>query len=833
MLNKGIKRVLILGGGPSKIGQENELDNASFETALLLQKRHIKAFIVDNNPFSLTASAIQNKYVYTIEVNVKNVKQIIKNVRPDAIIATLGGLKAINVAQSLVTSGFLKEYNIQLLGMNDKALKMINNPYNIKRVIRTVNEPVVPSDIVSSEHEAFSIVREIGFPVIVKSIAAHENTHRQICQNSESLSDALVEGFNNSSVNKCAIEKSVVGYKQIEMVGVRDSEDTKILISGLEDIDPVGIHSGDSIVVAPIQTLTDPEYQALRNATFKIMEFLQVVGSCHVEFALDSSDGNYFITKINLNYNRNMALVERATGYPLQYVTTLLYLGVNLREVELPAEYHRLTAIIEPTIDHVVVKMPVWPFENVKNADEHLNTIMKSVGSTVGVGRSVEEAMLKALRSSQFSPKDILPSMREISNDELISQLIHPQINRFLVLIEAIRRGYQVEDLTELTKIDQFYFYKLKQLLITEEKIINHPLKLETIEAAHQNGFGDGMMSETWDVPIDYIKKLSMQAKSVPTYKMIEPSAGEFDENILSFYSSYEIENESSQFSSKTALVIGRGGNKLGPNTAADYYTAEILIQLREVGYKTIIINNNPNSLSLNPNLSDKRYIEPIQLGDILNIIRTEKPVRVFVPGNRHYLMKEIKKNQNLNVQILPPDQETGVMLPKKVTYALNFFVTQQSSYFITTEKLINNKSNGDINFITNYQIPFFINDDQLAKDIKISKNCISKSNWIGLVQILFNKEDGMYEYVGIRPLRLTETIFMSHATGINWIRELVKFYTNKLDEVELKNNINKLKVSKVFNMQANFPFKQLRINKKYGDSSQEVGARISFNEIK
>jgi carbamoyl-phosphate synthase large subunit len=314
---------------------------------------------------------------------------------------------------------------------------------------------------------------------------------------------------------------------------------------------------------------------------------------------------------------------------------------------------------------------------------------------------------------------------------------------------------------------------------------------------------------------------------------MIEPSAGEFDENILSFYSSYEIENESSQFSNKTALVIGRGGNKLGPNTAADYYTAEILIQLRKVGYKTVIINNNPNSLSLNPNLSDKRYIEPIQLGDILNIIRTENPVRVFVPGNRHYLMKEIKKEQNLNVQILPPDQETGVILPKKVTYALNFFVTKQKSYFISTEKLINNKSNGDIDFITNYQIPFFINKVQLSKDIDISQEQIAKSNWIGLVQILFNKENGISEYVGIRPLRLTETIFMSHATGINWIRELVKFYTNKLETSELENNIKNLKISKVFNMQANFPFKQLRINKKYGDSSQEVGARITFNDIK
>ncbi|MGQ2282933.1 carbamoyl phosphate synthase preATP-grasp domain-containing protein [Apilactobacillus kunkeei] len=830
MIDNKIKKVLILGGGPSKIGSETELDAAAFQMMTALKKNGVQVLVIDNNPFSLTLSEVQPANVFIKEINLKNVLDVIKKESPDAIIPITGGLRAIHVTQELLNQGILSDLGVRVLGISKESLKVINNPDKMKIAINSIDEPAVPSKIVRSESEAFEVVREIGFPVNIKKVSHKESTERIICNNAEELSDMLEYEFEDDNV--CIIEKSIVGYKQIETVAVRDQTNTKIIISGLENIDAVGVHSGDSIVISPVQTLGDIEYQSLRTATFKMMELLNIVGLCHIQFALDPNDGsNYYITKINPLINSSSSLAARSTGYPLVYVCTNLLLGNSLPEIQLHANYHRLTPIMEPTLDHVVIKMPVWPFDNVPEANQHLNTTMKSVGSTIGVGRTVEEAMLKALRSSQFSPRDVLPSMYEISSDELISQLIHPKSDRLLVLIEALRRGYQVDELEELTKINQFYFYKLKELLDVEELIIKEPMKLSTIEVAHDHGFGDGMMAETWHQPIEKVRELYHAAGEYPTYKAIEPSAGEFDQNIRSFYSSYEIENESSQESEKTALVIGRGGNKLGPNTAADYYTAEMLIQLHKIGYKTIVMNNNPNALSLSPQISDKQYIEPIQLGAILNIIELEKPVRVFIPGNRHFLLKQLKKYTDLNVQVLPPDQETGVVLPKDVTYALNFFVTKDESYFISTEKLIsNNKS--DLDYVTAYETPYVLGDEALQRDIEDSKSHIQSSNWIGLVQILFNQnKKGESEYVGIRPLRLTETIFLSRATGINWVRALVRFYTKRLDINELMKNMPDMS-NRVTHMQATFPFKQLNVKVDHANSSQEVGAKIKFRLV-
>ncbi|WP_242446883.1 ATP-grasp domain-containing protein [Apilactobacillus bombintestini] len=834
MIDESIKKVLILGSGPSKIGSETELDAAAFQMMIALKKHNIRVMVMDNNPFSLTMSESQGNDVFIKEINVKNVLEIIKEVKPDAIIPIIGGLRAIHVTQELQNQGILSELNIRVLGISKESLNVLNNPDRMKSTLNHVNEPSVPSKIIKTESEAFEVVREIGFPVIVKQINQRnrEGTERYICNNAEDLSDCLENNFLQDD-GVCVIEKSIVGYKQVEMVGVRDQTNTKILISGLENIDAVGVHSGDSMVITPVQTLNDIEYQKLRTATFKIMDALNVVGVCHIQFALDTtSENNYYVTKITPLIGGSSALAARSTGYPIVYVCTNLLLGNSFSEIKLNHKYHHLTPIIEPTLDHIVVKMPVWPFDNIPEADQHLNTKMKSVGSTIGVGRTVEEALLKALRSSQFSPRDVLPSMHEISSDELISQLIHPKSNRLLVLIEALRRGYEIDELEELSKINKFYFYKLKALLEVEELIINHPMELHTIETAHNYGFGDSMMAETWNQPIEKVRKLFHDQNEYPTYKAIEPSAGEFDQGIKSFYSSYEKENESTKESDKTALVIGRGGNKLGPNTAADFYTAEMLIQLHKIGYRTIVMNNNPNALSLSPQISDKQYIEPIQLGAILNIIELEKPVRVFIPGNRHFLLKQLKKYTNLNVQVLPPDQETGVILPKDVTYALNFFVTKTDSYFIGTEKLIsNNKSNLD--YVTTYEAPYILDKESLENNIKLSQSHIKKSNWIGLVQILFNKKkNGQSEYVGIRPLRLTETVFISQATGINWIKELVKFYTNKLDINKLIDSINYAPTTQT-TMQATFPFKQLNVDIDHANSSQEVGAKVKFKPIK
>lgn len=825
-MNPTVRKVLILGGGPSKIGNETELDAASFQMMLAFKKHNVQVLVLDNNPYSLTTAELQPANIFIKEINVKNVLDIINKEHPDAIVPISGGLRAVHVTQELINKGIVNQFGIQILGMSKNTMKVVHNPDKMKSILNQVNEPSVPSKVVKNESEAFNIVRNIGFPVIVKQLNQRESSPRHLCNNSDDLSDLLANVLATPE-SACVVEKSIVGYKQVEMVGVRDNTNTKVLISGLEDIDAVGVHSSDSMVITPVQTLTDIEYQGLRNATFKIMDALDVVGVCHLQFAIGVND--YYVTKINPLIGSSSALAARSTGYPIVYICTNLMLGQSLTEIKLHPNYHRLTPIMEPTLDHIVVKMPVWPFDTVPQADQHLNTKMKSVGSTIGVGRTVEEALLKALRSSQFSPRDVLPSVKDISSDELISQLIHPKANRLLILIEALRRGYEIDELEELSKINKFYFYKLKALLDVEELILNRPMELNTIEIAHNHGFGDGMMAETWHQPISKVRAIYHAQNEYPTYKAIESSAGEFEQDIKSFYSSYERENESQRESDHSALVIGRGGNKLGPNTAADFYTAEMLIQLHQLGYKTIVMNNNPNALSLSPQISDKQYIEPIQLGSILNIIALEKPARVFIPGNRHFLLKQLKQYTNLNVQILPPDQETGVVLPKDVSYALNFFVTKTDNCFIGTEKLISNKKNS-LDYVTTYESPYSgISEEQLQSDIKIAKTHIQQSNWIGLVQILFNKESNHHsEYVGIRPLRMTETILMSRMMGINWVKALVRFYTKHLDFNHLVQTLPTLQ-HRVTTMQATFPFKQLNVNETYPNSSQEVGAKIKY----
>ncbi|GLB46864.1 carbamoyl-phosphate synthase (glutamine-hydrolyzing) [Philodulcilactobacillus myokoensis] len=824
-MNFKFHKVLIIGGGPSSIGHENELDAATFQTILTFQKFNIETVLLDNNPFTLTMDLLPDQDIFINEINYSNVLKLIKKVHPDAILPTLGGLHAIRLCKELIHQNILKNQGIKLLGASQLAIFMINNPIKMGRIIKNIHENIVPSTIVSSRENAVYIARKIGLPVIIKPVSKHHSPYRQNCKNFNQLDHALDNFFKHSSSHQCIVEKSIVGYKELETIGIRDESGTKILISGLENIDAVGIHSGDSIIITPFQTITDPEYQKIRNATFKIMDALRVIGFCHVQFALDPTTKRFFVTKITPSFSRSITLAAKATNYPIAAVCSQLILGRTLEHVSLPSKYSHLIPIMEPTLDHVVIKMPLWPFDNVPKASHHLNTVMKSVGSTIGIGRTIEEAMLKALRSSQFSPRDVLPSMQNLSDDNMINQLIHPRQNRILVLIEALRRGYSPAELAELTKIDQFYFYKLRNLLVVENEIINHPLRSSTVKAAHNSGFGDGMLAETWNVPIEKIFDLGQKCHSIPTYKAIESTAGEVLNTSSSYYSSYEKENESHRFKSDSALVIGRGGNQLGPNTAADYYTAQTLIQLHHSGYQTIIMNNNPNSISLCPKISNKQYIEPIQLGNILDIIYLEQPKIIFIPGNRHYLVRELSK-RHFKIAIIPPDQETGVLRDSKASFGIDFFVTANHCHPISTVQF-NLKQPQQLKLIFKYMAPLKMSSRVIKNLTSQAINEIkSSSEWHGLVQALFIHNQNGNHLIGVRPLKITETVFLNRVTGINWIHELIKYYTHQLDRNKLIHLLEHQE-QKHLEMVAKFPFRQLKVRTKNGLDSQIVGAKI------
>ena len=825
-------KVLLLGGGPTSIGHENELDAAAFERLIALRKTGAQIIYVDDNPFSVTSEEIQPANVYVQQVNFKNVVNIIEKEQPDAIMATTGGLNAMQIAWQLSESGVLSANNVTLLGIKPADLRKVIDNQKLRDLLTEISEKVIASKIVADDSEAMDFVREVGFPVIVKPISASHDTSRFICNNTDELEDALDVSFKRTYIKRCSIEQSIVGYKEIEMVGVRDTNGNKMLITGLEDMDPIGIHSGDSIIFAPTQTLINEEYQALRTATFRIMDALNVTGTCHVQFAQSRTDSNYFVTKVSPFFTRNTLLAAKATGYPLTYVSSFLELGYTFTEIKLPTKYSKYLPFMEPTMDHVLVRIPLWPFRDINDVDQHLNTLMKSVGSTIGVGRTVEEAIIKSMHSSQFSPRDILPSVSKVDDDDVINQLIHPLASRILILMEALRRGFSIDELSELTRIDRFYFYKLNQLLRAQDYVINNPMSPHSVQVGHKYGFGDGMLAELWNVNISEITRMNRNTKQPVTYKEIEPSAGEFIEATNIFYSSYELENESQPFSGKTALVIGRGGNQLGPNSAADYYTTQILISLKKAGYKTIIMNTNPNAVSLTPQLSDKQYIEPIQLGNILNIINVDQPDVVFLPGNRHYLSKQLKQFTGLNMVVLPPDQKVAIYKEQEATAAVDLFIQDDEIIPVTTLSFFNHNNRMDLHHINDYQEPMSHWETDEQSLIKQAISSVDPTEWQGLVQVLFDQSGSEYTCTGIRPVRITETAFLTKTTGINWINVLVRKYLGLLDMASLREQLRPAEHKRYSIMTAKFPFKELQSNRQEGTTKQEVGASLSFKNF-
>ncbi|MFC6274974.1 carbamoyl phosphate synthase [Levilactobacillus tangyuanensis] len=826
-----LQKVLIIGSGPTEIGHETELDSATVQIITRLKKQGIRTSIIDNNPFSVALEEIQPTNMYIQAVTTENVRHILEKDMPDAIIPTLGGLVGIRIVQELIENGDIRRLGITLLGMPTTTMNQVNNPAALNATLKEIHEPVIEAKIVETTDEAMGLVENIGFPLIVKPVAPRLDTNRMICENVDEMITALNQGFQQSRFDQCTLEHSVVGFKEIEMVAVRDIADTKILISGLENVDPIGIHSGDSILVAPTQTLNDREYQNLRDATFRIATELGVVGVLHLSFALNPADQRFYVTKVAPYFTRGVALAARTTGYPVALVVGSLLLGQRLVDVKLPSRYVKQTAVIEPTVDHVSVRIPIWPFQEVPDADQHLDTVMKAVGSTVGLGRSVEEAMLKAVRSSQFSPRDVLPSVSNLTDGEMIRQLIHPLANRILVLIEALRRGYSPAELSELTKIDNFYFVKLQHLLEIEKQIQANPMDVETLRAGRYYGFGDGMIARIWQTDTAAIRKLSASAKIMPTYKMIEPTAGEFDEETSGYYSTFEYENESQPLGDRTALVLGRGGNQLGPNSAAEYFTTEMLKQLKRAGYHTILMNTNPNAIAIAPEFSDKQYVDPIQLGDVLNVIHVEQPDIVIVPGNRHFLARELAKLP-LNLHVLPPDQETGEPLPESATIGVSLFVNDDQKVAIGVMDLIAPGMNKKLSQVTAFRMPAELPKAKRLNLVEQAKQAVSERQLTGMVQVLFapkSAESKQLEVVGVRPTRLTEMAFLSKVTGINWVRMLTRQHIGTLDDAELTAVNIDLNSQRVALMNAAFPFRQLHVLNRPGSTDQEVGATIAF----
>ncbi|WP_047999689.1 ATP-grasp domain-containing protein [Lactiplantibacillus herbarum] len=661
MNNQVLQKVLIIGAGHNDIGREGQHDAAVTQIGATIRRLGIAVVLVDNNAYSVAAENRFADKVYIEPLTVASLSRIIEIEQPDGLIPSLGGIQGVNLIQSLISNNVLKNNNVRLLQWDQNTVDMIVNPALMSNRLKAMHEPVISSQVVASEAEAMAVVRNVGFPVIVKSVAPRIEASRQLCEDEDDLQRALTMGFKVSGTKQCIVEQSIVGYKELEFVAVRDHKDTALLISGMENFDPVGIHSADSIVFAPTQTITDQEYQQFRVTTLKIMRNLHLSGSCHVQFALDPTTQNYYVIKVTPYFDRTMALAARATEYPLAQVVANLIAGMSLAEVKLLGNYRKQTALIEPVLDHIVCRIPAWPFNVLNKVSHQLDTVTESTGSVIGIGRSTEEALLKGLRSTDESRYHVIANQpQDYSEGELIQRLIHPQAGRMLVLLEALNRGYQIDELAELTKIDAFYFYKLSHILEIEQALRDRPFDVHALGRAKYFGFTDEDAADAWQTDTKQVRQFALENEIQPTFKEVESTAGEFVEQTNTYYSTYELDNESQQQTGRRAVVIGTGANRIGTNHGNDYMVSQLLFYLKKADYQPILINANPNSVAMTPQLATKRYVEPKQYSDILNVLDIEKPEIILTTYHDYRLGQLLKSLDYQVIQInnsLPREQ--------------------------------------------------------------------------------------------------------------------------------------------------------------------------------
>src|SRR5699024_8282061 len=507
-------------------------------------------------------------------------------------------------------------------------------------------------------------------------------------EDTDDLEEAAETALARSITHQVNIDKSIRGYQEISMLVIRDKSNSTILIGGVEDMDPVGIHSADSIAITPIQTLPDPVYQKLRAAAFKVIRGFDVVGLLEVRFAVDPKNNEYVITRVTPYFDRTAALLVAAPGYPLVPVVVRLMLGENIEDVQTPVIGANHTALLEPTMDHIVIRFPIFSFgdfeSNGVKTEHRLNTVQKSVGATMGVGRSVEEALEKAIRAAHFNNRNFSPTvMNAITDNEIIEQLIYPRDNRIFVLMEALRRGYTVDELAEMTKINAFYFYKLSQINKLEETVKNNAWQTDVLKLAKYYGLSDGLIARLWHAKFEEIRRYRWDNGILPTFKAFEPSAGEFEEAANQYYSTFESENESNRLGRHSVLVIGSGGFRLGDGAAASYVMAMVVKELQNQNISTILMNNNPTDLMFMSELGSKKYYEPLEISDVMNVIEIEQPVQVFVPGNRIKLIKSLRKN-GVNVQVIAKEKYLPSSMKDDLPYTvINYFYDGQTIYLI------------------------------------------------------------------------------------------------------------------------------------------------------
>ena len=624
-----IKKVLVIGSGPIVIGQAAEFDYAGTQACLALKEEGYEVILANSNPATImTDTSIADK-VYMEPLTLEYIARICRHERPDAIVPGIGGQTGLNLAMQLAKKGVLEECEIELLGTNANSIECAEDRELFKELCLKIGEPVVPSQITYSIEEAVDAADTIGYPVILRPAFTLGGTGGGFANDEAELREMMKNALALSPVHQVLVEKSIKGYKEIEYEVMRDANDTAITVCNMENLDPVGIHTGDSIVVAPSQTLTNKEYHMLRDSALKIIRALDVKGGCNVQFALDPQSFKYYVIEVNPRVSRSSALASKASGYPIARVSAKIAVGMNLDEIQLA----NTPACFEPTLDYVVTKMPRFPFDKFTTASNHLSTQMKATGEVMSVGRTLEESLLKAIRSLENSKNHIHMEKFDsahMTTEQLLDYIKEGTDDRIYAISQLMWMGVDHSRICNITQIDMFFLDKIKKIVDFEKEMEENPNSPELMKAAKKMGFSDSYIAELWNTTEDDIYGRRIKEGLFPVYKMIDTCASEFDSYVPYFYSTYEEENESIVSDKKKIIVLGSGPIRIGQGVEFDYSTVHAVRAIREAGYEAIVINNNPETVSTDYTTADKLYFEPLTVEDVMNIVHLEDPVGVI-----------------------------------------------------------------------------------------------------------------------------------------------------------------------------------------------------------
>lgn len=629
-LDKTLKKILILGSGPIVIGQAAEFDYSGTQACKAIREEGIETVLLNSNPATIMTDTDMADRVYIEPLTVESVENILKKEKPDGILAGFGGQTALNLAMMLKEKDILKKYNTRLLGVNSESIKKAEDREEFKELMESIGEPVAKSMIATSVDKCNEFIDKYGFPVIIRPAYTLGGTGGGIAENYDEFREICERGLSMSPIHQILLEQSVAGWKEIEYEVIRDAKDNCIIVCNMENVDPVGIHTGDSIVVAPSQTLRDSEYQMLRRSAIKIIRNLKIEGGCNVQFALDPQSKNYIVIEVNPRVSRSSALASKAAGYPIAKISAKIAIGYSLDELKNYVTKNS-SACFEPALDYIVVKIPKWPFDKFASAKRTLGTQMMATGEVMAIDRTFESALLKAVSSLEGKYTGLrFSKFIKYDNKMLMDKLKKQDDKRLFTVAEFFRRGFSIDYIHNITKIDKWFLNGINNI-INMEKQLAVASDRDTIKSAEALGFTDKEINDLTGLPKKELESIRKKYNIYPVYKMVDTCSGEFEAKTPYYYSCYDDENEDIISDKKKILVIGSGPIRIGQGIEFDYCSVHSIWAIKEAGYESIIVNNNPETVSTDFDTADKLYFESLYIDDVMNIIKKENPEGVIV----------------------------------------------------------------------------------------------------------------------------------------------------------------------------------------------------------